>query len=206
MSSLDKGSLAHGMLERLDFAAEAAEQHTVCRLFARQSAGDQPADDIEEVITAVAAFAASPLGRELAGALLLREHPFTLRFTGKAVYYLKGAMDLVAVTAERVTVYDYKYLARKGADLEGYRFQLRTYMLALAKAWPEREIRGKLVFLRGNECEEVTCGFEAFHAELRGLMDAVRQRGAEAEFALRDGCDGSHCPFRQRCGTLREPQ
>ena len=108
-------------------------------------------------------------------------------------------MDLVAITDGRAAVYDYKYLRREDADLEGYRFQIRTYMLALARAFPEKEISGELLFLRGGGVEPVSCDFARFEEELLEIMDAVRERSGETEFPLRDGCDGSHCPFRQRC-------
>jgi hypothetical protein len=112
-------------------------------------------------------------------------------------------MDLVVPEADRVTVYDYKYLKKEGGDLEGYRFQLRTYMLALARAWPGRQIGGKLLFLRGGDEEAVECDVPAFEAELVRIMDAIRKRSNEEDFGQREGCDGRHCPFRQRC--LKKP-
>jgi len=35
------------------------------------------------------------------------------------------------------------------------------------------------------------------------IMEAVRERSGETGFPFRDGCDGSHCPFRQRCMAER---
>jgi hypothetical protein len=109
----------------------------------------------------------------------------------------------VVPEADRVTVYDYKYLKKEGGDLEGYRFQLRTYMLALARAWPGRQIGGKLLFLRGGDEEAVECDVPAFEVELVLIMDAIRKRSNEEDFGQREGCDGRHCPFRQRC--LKKP-
>ncbi|HEY6837606.1 MAG TPA: UvrD-helicase domain-containing protein [Geobacteraceae bacterium] len=200
MSSLEKGTLAHALLERLDFSATPGEQSSLCGRLARTAAASAGEDDIAEVSGAVMAFVTSPLGRELAHRQLFREYPFLLRLTGRAAYYLKGAMDLVAVDEKRVTVYDYKYLSREGADLAGYRFQLQTYMLALTRAWPEREVQGHLLFLKGGESEEVYCDPVQFEAEVVALMDAVRERRGEGDFSLRSGCDGGHCPFRRRCG------
>ena len=108
-------------------------------------------------------------------------------------------MDLVVPEADSATVYDYKYLHKEDADLEGYRFQLRTYMLALSRAWPGLRIGGRLLFLRGGDEETVECDAPAFEARLLRIMDAIRNRSVEEEFGLRDGCDGTHCPFRQRC-------
>ncbi|HEX8961336.1 MAG TPA: PD-(D/E)XK nuclease family protein, partial [Geobacteraceae bacterium] len=137
--------------------------------------------------------------RHLAGKRIMREHPFTLRLAGDAASYVKGAMDLVVVDGESATVYDYKYLEKGKAELAGYRFQIRTYMLALARAWPEKRIGGKLLFLKGGEEEAVACDVAAFEAELLRIMNAVRRRQGEDEFSLREACDGGDCPFRQRC-------
>ncbi|HEY6873779.1 MAG TPA: UvrD-helicase domain-containing protein [Geobacteraceae bacterium] len=204
LTPLEKGDLAHLLLEKLDFAAGSAAQRAACARIAAARALDPGEAGVAEVIGNVLAFAASPLGRELAGKQAMREHPFTMGLTGigKAPsYYIKGAMDLVVVDGESATVCDYKYLEKGSAELEGYRFQLRTYMLALARRWPDRRIGGKLLFLRGGEEETVTCDAPAFEAELLRIMDAVRIRRGEDEFALRDGCDGGDCPFRQRCVT-----
>jgi hypothetical protein len=117
-------------------------------------------------------------------------------------------MDLVAVTENRAVVYDYKYLERENAELEGYRFQVRTYMLVLARAFPDKSVSGHLLFLRGGETETVTCEFAGFEQELLEIMEGIRERISEADFDLRSGCDGSHCPFRQRCmgGNMSETE
>jgi ATP-dependent helicase/nuclease subunit A len=199
MSPVDKGNLAHRLLETLDFTADPDVLRSECLRLAPLAAADPGGVATAEVIDNVLAFAASPTGRELAGKKLLREHPFILRFRGKADYYLRGAMDLVAADAATATVYDYKYLAKGGADLDGYRFQLRTYMLALARVWPEKRIGGRLVFIKGGGEEAVTCNAASFAEELLQIMDAIRERSAEEEFLLRAGCDGRHCPFQERC-------
>lgn len=199
MSPLEQGNLAHAILERLDFGADADTQRRQCqRLVASLSAGEAEA---EEVVEQVLDLASSPLGKELATARLLRELPFTLHLKGAAGYYIRGAMDLVAVENDLVTVYDYKYMARDGADLEGYRFQLSTYLVALGRAFPARRLEAQLLFLKGGDRERVTCDLASFEAHLLELMDAIRERSGEQDFSLKTGCDGSHCPFRQRCGA-----
>jgi ATP-dependent exoDNAse (exonuclease V) beta subunit len=104
-------------------------------------AADPGAPEIEEVVENVLAFTDSPAAAELAGKKLLREHPFIHRVKGNVTCYIKGAMDLVAEGADTVTVYDYKYMQKKDADLDGYRFQIRTYMLALAAGHPESALQ-----------------------------------------------------------------
>ena len=171
MRALEKGNLAHSMLEAMDFDACPAEQRSLCQQLARRLCPRGTEADLAEVTAAVLRFATSATGRSLAGKLLLREHPFILRLHGDGTYHLQGAMDLVAVDDESATVYDYKYLKKEDAELEGYRFQLRTYMLALARRWPGKRIGGKLLFLRGGGEEVVECDFPAFEGELRRIME-----------------------------------
>jgi ATP-dependent helicase/nuclease subunit A len=199
LSAIDKGNLAHHFLERLDFTAPPDLQRAACEKLTPIFAANPAEEGVIEVIDAVTAFSASTLASELGTRQLFREYPFILKIKGKADYFIRGAMDLLAVTEGRATVYDYKFLTREDADLEGYRFQLRTYMLVLARAFPEKEISGALIFLRGGDIERVSCNFSDFEKELLEIMEGIREQSGETEFPLMDGCDGSHCPFRQRC-------
>jgi ATP-dependent helicase/nuclease subunit A len=199
MTQLEKGDLAHLFLERVDLAADPKVLRAACLRIAAASARNPGDAGVAEVMDNVAAFAASPLGRRVARGMPLRELPFTLKMTGEADYYIRGAMDLVAAEDQRVTVCDYKYARKEDAELEGYRFQLRTYMLAMGRAWPGRRVEGRLIFLKGGEEETVDCDMPAFEAHLLRIMNAIRERCREADFGLKEGCDGGHCPFRQRC-------
>lgn len=199
MSALDKGNLAHAILEKLDFAAEPAARLTVCREISGRMAGHQPAEDIADVIQRVTALADSDLGRQLAGMRLRRELPFTLKLAGEGDYFITGAMDLVAESPDRVAVYDYKYVERERADLEGYRFQVRVYMLALSLAYPGKQVEGALLFLKGNEELRIEFDAEECRSLLVQTMDSIRRRQADGQFALRDSCDGEHCPFGTLC-------
>ncbi len=199
MSAIARGDLAHHLLERLDFAAPADAQRAFCERLAPVLVDDPLDPGVAEVIETVMTFVASPLARAFGAARLFREHPFILRLAGKGRYYLRGAMDLVVLGDRRATVYDYKYLRREDADLEGYRFQLRTYILALSRAFPEMAVAGCLLFLRGGGTEPVTCDTARFENELVEIMDAIREKENEVEFPLKTGCDAGHCPFRQRC-------
>lgn len=199
MSALAKGDLAHALLERIDFAAPAGEIRRECRRLAAVLAEDPEDAGVAEVIGHVAVFAESPLARELAGTELRREHPFVLKLRGAADYFMRGTMDLVALDGERVTVCDYKYARREGADMEGYRFQIGCYMLALSRAWPERRVEGRLLFLPDGTEEVVSWDLASLGQELTGIMDAVRARRQEGEFERLAECTGAHCPFAGRC-------
>jgi ATP-dependent helicase/nuclease subunit A len=203
MSALEKGNLAHAMLEALDFAGNETSRRDACRHSARLAGADPDNAEAEEVIENVMSFAVSLSAKEFAGKKLWREYPFVLKVSGAATYYIKGAMDLVAEGDGAVTVYDYKYMKRKEADLEGYRFQVRTYMLALAEGYPGKRIEGKLLFLKGGETESVECDFGSFARTIREIMDAVRGKSREEEFEFREPCDDGRCPFRRNCRPER---
>jgi ATP-dependent helicase/nuclease subunit A len=203
-SALEKGNIAHAMLEMLDFAGDETSRRAACRQSALLSGAGLDDAEIEEVIENVMSFAASAHAKELAGKKLRREYPFMLKVNSAATYYIKGAMDLVAEGDDMVTVYDYKYLKKKEAGLEGYRFQVRTYMLALAEGYPGKRIEGKLLFLKGGDMESVECDFESFARTIREIMDAVRGKSKEEEFALMERCTENRCPFRRRCRPQRE--
>jgi ATP-dependent exoDNAse (exonuclease V) beta subunit len=200
LSPLERGNLAHLMLQRLDFGAPAAGWEESCRNTAAGYHLPVPPADMDEVCQAVATFAASPTGRELASRRLRRELPFLLRLDGAAEYHLRGAMDLVAEDDDSVTVLDYKFSGHGSEGVAGYRFQVSCYMLVLARAFPQRDIRGKLVFLREGVVEPVHVDLTLFEAELVAMMNDIRERGAETAFPPLAGCDGSRCPFRDRCG------
>jgi ATP-dependent exoDNAse (exonuclease V) beta subunit len=199
MSSLEKGNLAHAMLENVDFAGGRAEIIASCRRTAGMLAADPDSRDVEEVIENVLVLAETTLTMELEGKKIWREYPFSLRVNGAATYYIKGAMDLVAEGDDTVTVYDYKYMKKGDADLEGYRFQLRTYMTALAAGHPGKRIQGKLLFLRGGGEESVDCDVPAFEDRVRGIMDAIRLLSSEEDFTPKESCIDKRCPFRHCC-------
>jgi ATP-dependent helicase/nuclease subunit A len=199
LSSLEKGNLAHAMLEVLDFAGDRGKRLVSCRRSVEMFATDPHAPEIEDVIEDVLEFADSPVAAALPGKKLWREYPFMLRVKGSSSCYIKGTMDLVAEGDDTVTVYDYKYMKMKDADLDGYRFQIRTYMLALAAGHPEKRISGKLVFLKGGGVETVDCDFRSFEDDIMGIMERVRLMGREEDFIPKDNCHDTRCPFRSRC-------
>jgi ATP-dependent helicase/nuclease subunit A len=199
MSALEKGNLAHAMLEVLDYSADRDSRLASCRRSAEIFAVDPHAPEIEDVMENVLAFADSPVAAELVGKKVWRELPFMLRVDGTSACYIKGAMDLVAEGADAVTVYDYKYMKKKDVDLHGYMFQIRTYMLALAAGHPGKRIAGKLIFLRGGGEASVDCDFLSFENYVRSIMDRVRLMGKEEDFIPKENCLDTRCPFRSRC-------
>ncbi|HET6421853.1 MAG TPA: UvrD-helicase domain-containing protein [Geobacteraceae bacterium] len=199
MGALEKGNLAHDMLENMNFTGNRTDMIASCRRTAGMLAVDPSSREVEEVIENVLALAETTLAGALECKKIRREYPFTLRVDGAATYYIKGAMDLVAEGDEEVTVYDYKYMKKKDADLEGYRFQVRTYMTALAAGHPGKRVRGKLLFLRDGGEETVDCDSAAFKNMIRKILDTIRSLNSEEDFVPVEGCMDTLCPFRHRC-------
>lgn len=199
MSALARGDLAHRLLERIDFSAPVEKLRQECRRLAAILA-DEPDDaGAGEVVEEVAVFAATTLARKLAGKELRREHPFVLKLRGEVDYFMRGTMDLLALDGETATVYDYKYTRKEGVAIEGYRFQIGCYMLALSQAWPSLKVNGRLLFLPEGAEETVSWDLVSLRREVVAIMDAIRSRRLEIEFDRLEECTGTHCPFAGRC-------
>jgi ATP-dependent exoDNAse (exonuclease V) beta subunit len=197
LSPLEQGTLAHALLEQLDFTQSPNEQRKLCKQISWQLLQEGSAEPTE-VINAVLAFAGSAIGKTLAKMRLRREAPFIARFRGSADFHITGAIDLIAEDDHRLIVYDYKYV-EPGTNLDGYRFQLATYMLALSDSYPHRKVEGSLVFLRGGHQEPVIFNREFFRGQLLFLMEEIRLHQHELDFGTIEGCNGSSCPFYSRC-------
>ncbi|HWI40638.1 MAG TPA: PD-(D/E)XK nuclease family protein, partial [Verrucomicrobiae bacterium] len=196
LSAVEKGTLAHALLEQLDFSLPEPELLLRGEDILRRR-GLAESREAEGVLREVAAFICSPLGGELAASRLLRESPFVLLLRGEGEYRVKGAIDLVAERPGEVAVYDYKYV--RGEMPEAYRLQVMIYMLAVSRAFPGRRVQGWLVPLRGGEPQRVVPGdLAVLEGRLTVMLDRARGLRGEGEFPLREACDGQ-CPFSRRC-------
>jgi ATP-dependent helicase/nuclease subunit A len=206
MPSLDplrRGTLAHRLLERAAFRRDGADVAAVDRLLA--SDGYDVKDPlVAEVRAHVAAFLDTPFARALDGVAARRELPFLLSvpYDG-GVLYLRGQMDLVVLTADGVSVVDYKH-ARVG-DPDDYRFQLDAYALAARQLYPAAPaVRTGLAFLK--EADPSPRIAEApssavFQAELAELGRALSGARAADEWVQRPlaTCHRLRCGFIYRC-------
>jgi ATP-dependent exoDNAse (exonuclease V) beta subunit len=202
-----RGTLAHELLERLDFAAPQAPDHgTVAALGAERGVELSPGD-VEDLRTLVMAVAASPLRPRLAAARAVRrEAPFAFAADpGGTGPLVTGFLDVLAEEAGgAVLVVDYKSDRLDGKDPadvveRDYATQRLVYALAaLRHGAPSVEIA--YVFLERPD-EPVTRTFAAAEApELaerlqrlaRGVLD---ERWPVAERPHRDLC--GDCPGRR---------
>jgi ATP-dependent exoDNAse (exonuclease V) beta subunit len=206
MPSLDplrRGTLAHRLLERASFRRDGADVAALDRLLAADGY-DVKDPLVAEVRAHVAAFLDTPFARALDGVAARRELPFLLSvpYDG-GVLYLRGQMDLVVLTADGVSVVDYKH-ARVG-DPDDYRFQLDAYALAARQLYPAAPaVRTGLAFLKEADPSPRIAeapSSAAFQAELAELGRALSVARAADDWVQRPlaTCHRLRCGFIYRC-------
>jgi ATP-dependent exoDNAse (exonuclease V) beta subunit len=203
LDPLRRGTLAHRLLERSPFSRAGADVDALDRLLAAD--GYDPGDAaVAEVRAHVAAFLDSDFARGLDGVALRRELPFLLAVPyGDGVLYLRGQMDLVVLTADGVTVVDYKH-ARLG-EADDYRFQLDAYALAARRLYPQApSVRTGLSFLKEGdpspriEVAPPSAPFESALAALGRELSAARAAASWSQRPL-PTCHRLRCGFIYRC-------
>jgi ATP-dependent helicase/nuclease subunit A len=124
------GSVAHGLLERVDLAWAAKDPEAALRAALKMS----PQQVGRSVLAEVRAVLASRLGREIAmlpAAQVRRETRFVLGIGDRPRLLLRGSIDLLCLLPERALVLDYK--RGPPADPQErsvYRAQVEIYALA----------------------------------------------------------------------------
>ncbi len=138
LDALTRGSLAHVLLEDLDFAAPTAPTEDAVREAARLMEAELTDADVTDLQALVAAFADGPLAARLAGAAdVRREHGFVVGLGDDSAPLLNGVIDVLAFEdGGGALVVDYKSdVVAPDADLEAlveadYGAQRRIYALA----------------------------------------------------------------------------
>ncbi|MET0602804.1 MAG: UvrD-helicase domain-containing protein [Baekduia sp.] len=138
LDALTRGSLAHVLLEELDFAAPTAPTEDAVREAARLMEAELTDADVTDLQALVAAFADGPLAARLAGATdVRREHGFVVGLGDDSAPLLNGIIDVLAFEdGGGALVVDYKSdVVAPDADLEAlveadYGAQRRIYALA----------------------------------------------------------------------------
>ena len=201
LDPLRRGTLAHRLLERCDFAARGRDLDALLA-----AEGYSPADDdVREVRDHAAAFLATPFARRLANATIRRELPFLLGIplAKEATLYVRGQIDLLVLEAEGLTVVDYKH-ARAG-DPDDYRLQLDAYALAARRLYPQAPaVRVGLAFLKEPDpTPRLTAAVapDACERELASLGEMLlAARGAEVWPGREVGvCRRLRCGYVYRC-------
>ncbi|MGI8511006.1 MAG: PD-(D/E)XK nuclease family protein, partial [Solirubrobacteraceae bacterium] len=117
-----RGTLVHGLLEHLDFAAPVLPSEAEVRALIAGT-GTEPADaDVADIVGLVGAFAGSALCGRLARAAPVRREAgfvFSLSLPGRERLLVNGFIDAIGHEGERALVVDYKSDRRVGdGDLE----------------------------------------------------------------------------------------
>jgi ATP-dependent exoDNAse (exonuclease V) beta subunit len=205
--NLERGSLAHRILQRLDFSAPVTRQ-VVEQLFLEgvEPEGASGRELIEEIET----FASSSIGRDLARVAperIWRETPFALQLGGgDGALQLRGTVDLMAVLEDGTAlVIDYKHERRRRRQPDPHLFQLSCYALAVRSLLPaETALRTALVFLKERGEAAILTADASDPSEIeRQLLDAGRRIGSESDGAGPSVLPSSGCVAR-RCGFLRQ--
>jgi ATP-dependent exoDNAse (exonuclease V) beta subunit len=200
LDPLRRGTLAHRLLERCDFARGGADLDEL--LAADGYRPTEPA--VAEVRAHVARFLGSEFARGLAGAAVRRELPFLLAVPmPEGALYVRGQIDLLLLDAGGVTVLDYKHA--RAADAPAYQRQLDAYALAARRLYPSApSVRTGLVFLKeADPTPHLVDGADAEScaAELGALGATLARARAAGDWEGRpvEHCRRIQCGYVYRC-------
>ncbi len=195
-----RGTVAHALLERLDFAAPAVPDAAEVRSVARVC-GAEPSDaDAEELRALVAGFAGSELCARLAAASgARREAPFAfpLRAGDEAGLLVNGVVDVIAHEGDRALIVDYKSDRHPPADPAAYVERLYgtqrlVYALAALRDGAAETVVVHLLLERPGEPVVAT-----YRAEDRAALE--RRLEELAGRILREEFEVSPQPNRELC-------
>ena len=170
LTSAQKGVALHLVMQYIDFdktASAAQVAREIRRLVREEFLTPEQGDAVEP--ERIAAFFASPLGREVRAARgLRREFKFSLLVPARDYWpeageeervLLQGVVDCCFETSEGITVVDFKTDRVRGEALrrraEGYRSQLETYSRALEEIMDRPVVRRVLWFFSEDRAVEL---------------------------------------------------
>jgi ATP-dependent exoDNAse (exonuclease V) beta subunit len=195
-----RGTIAHALLERIDFAAPAVPDGAGVRDVAR-GCGTEPTEaEAEELRALVAAFAGSELCARLAAASdVRREAPFAypLHVGEEEGLLVNGVVDVIANEGDRALIVDYKSDRLPPADAPGY----------VDRHYGTQRLVYALAALRGGAAEAVVvhCLLERPGEPVAATFRAADQPELERHLAgladriLREEFDVSPRPNRELC-------
>ncbi|HEU4974611.1 MAG TPA: UvrD-helicase domain-containing protein [Baekduia sp.] len=188
-----RGTLAHALLEELDFAAPRPPDDAQVRAAAELLGVAVTAADVADLQRLVAAVADGPVAARLAAAVdVRREHEFVLAASDEVAPMLQGVIDVLAFDAGGgALVVDYKTDdVAADADLEahveaGYAVQRRLYALAALGAGAT-DVEVVHLFLARPDAPAVAVYDRADVPRLRAELDALVAGIVAGRFAPTD--------------------
>jgi ATP-dependent helicase/nuclease subunit A len=144
-----RGTLIHALFERLPAVAETDRADTATRWLAMQ-ASDLSAEQRQAMVDAALTVLSDPNYAAVFGPDSLAEAPLSALVGGRVI---AGTVDRLLVTAEVVTVIDFKTGSHVPADADAvpaaYCRQMAAYRAALQKIFPDRLVRAALLYTSG---------------------------------------------------------
>jgi ATP-dependent helicase/nuclease subunit A len=202
-NAVERGSVAHAVLERLGFRANAhmreAEIAALVEKFSTTSelGPHEQAAIARDLYRYVSANRMNPASQ--------REVPFFMRVTDdKATLFVRGQIDVLIDDGNRVLVRDYKY-ARAAQESRAYQVQMECYALAATDAYPARDVSAEIVFLR-DETVTITVKLppaDEIRRRLLALARAIVEANGSNEFPKKPAspavCRALRCGYVPRC-------
>jgi ATP-dependent helicase/nuclease subunit A len=199
----ERGTVAHAVLERLDFGANAhILEGEIAALVEKFSSASELGADEQAAITRDLHRYVSANRMSFASQ---REVPFFMRVADdKATLFIRGQIDVLIDDGNRILVRDYKY-ARAAEESGAYQVQMECYALAAADAYPARDVSAEIVFLRD---EAVTTKVKLPPADeirrrLLALAHAIIEANRSNEFPKKPAspavCRALRCGYVPRC-------
>jgi ATP-dependent helicase/nuclease subunit A len=199
----ERGTVAHAVLERLDFSANAhlleSEIAALVEKFSTTSelGAHEQAAIVRDLYRYVSA--------NRMNLALHREVPFFMRVADdEATLFIRGQIDVLIDDGNRVLVRDYKY-ARAAEESHAYQVQMECYALAAADAYAGRDVSAEIVFLRD---ETVTIAVklprpDEIRRRLLALAHAIIEANRSNEFPKKPAspavCRALRCGYVPRC-------
>jgi len=135
-----------------------------------------------------------------------REVPFFMNIAdSELALFVRGQIDLIVEHDDAILVRDYKYARRADGDLADYRVPMECYRLAAASAYPGREIRTELFFLRERPepCPIRQPTVDESRARLVEIGRAMMLARTSGDYAKKppgpDQCRRLRCGYVRRC-------
>ena len=203
-NAIERGTVAHAVLEILDSDLRgAALEGAIAKALDLCAGANLTPGERDELGRDLRRYVESRASGER---IIGREVPFFMNIadSGPALF-VRGQIDLIVEHDDAILVRDYKYARRADGDLANYRIPMECYRLATASAYPGREIRAELFFLRGRPepCPLLLPTVDESRSRLLEIGRAMIAARTNGDYAKKptgpDQCRRLRCGYVSRC-------
>jgi hypothetical protein len=211
LPAVDKGRIAHGVLERvpLDLSPEDVLTHVRESIMREPGAYLLAAEELDELTRDLVHYLQSSSWQTLrSNPTLQREVPFSLLIAGEQLdLAIQGRMDAVIMRDGVPVVVDHKYAHFDRHKEAGYQVPMAVYALAAMRALGSPRAEVRLNFLRTRVYPTETQTLDAAHEIERQMLQLAeayvsRQHDTEVDAwprIPREQCERARCGFRPFC-------